>query len=105
MCWVIFIERNGWLDDVLYEHARWGLSATRPELGEGVGRFIVASRDVMKFKVINFRLELPYLLAVCRHVGAWQFDSPMTWLTTSSESSQMRMLLTRASYSATLFIG
>jgi hypothetical protein len=42
--WVIFVEPDGRLNEVLYEYARWGLFMTRPESGEGLGRLIVIRR-------------------------------------------------------------
>jgi hypothetical protein len=49
---------------------------SRPKLGEGIGQLIVTSEDVMKFKVIEFLLELSYLLAVCHHVGVTAIRLP-----------------------------
>jgi hypothetical protein len=67
---------DGWLDEVMYEHARRGLSTSRPESIEGVDRLIAMSEDVMKFKVIEFLLELSYLLAVCHHEGVMAIRLP-----------------------------
>jgi hypothetical protein len=53
----------------LYEHVQRGLYSTRPESSEGVGCLIVVPEDMMKFKVVELLLELPYLLVVCRHAG------------------------------------
>jgi hypothetical protein len=53
----------------LYEHARRGLFAAKLESGKGIGRHVVASEDMMKFKIVELLLELSYLLAVCHHAG------------------------------------
>jgi hypothetical protein len=37
---------------------------TRPKSGESVDRLIVVLEDMMKFKAVEFLLELSYLLAV-----------------------------------------
>jgi hypothetical protein len=42
---------------------------TRPKSDEGVGRLIVASKDMMKLKTVELLLEFSYFLAVCHHVG------------------------------------
>jgi hypothetical protein len=61
---------------VLYEHTQQGLFTNRPESGEGVGCLIVMVEDMMKFKVAKLLLELPYLLAVCRHAGVMTIQLP-----------------------------
>jgi hypothetical protein len=53
----------------LYEHARRGLFAARPESSEGVDYLIIALEDTMKFKTVELLLELPYLSVVGRHAG------------------------------------
>jgi hypothetical protein len=68
-CRVVFPKPDGWLDEVLHEHAGRGLFIARPKAGEGVGHFIVSSEDIMKFKTIELHLELSYLQAVWHHVG------------------------------------
>jgi hypothetical protein len=39
----------------------------RPEVGEGIGRFVVSLEDMMKFETIEILLELSYLLTICHH--------------------------------------
>jgi hypothetical protein len=41
----------------------------RPKLGEGVGCFIVSTKDMMKLKTNELLLELSDLLSLHRHAG------------------------------------
>jgi hypothetical protein len=46
-CQVVFIEPDGRLDEVLYEHTQRALFVTRPKSGVGVGHLVVAPEDMM----------------------------------------------------------
>jgi hypothetical protein len=63
------VKSDRWLDEVMYEHTRWGLFVTTPEMCEGISRLVVMPEDMMKFKSIELLLMLCYLLMVCHHVG------------------------------------
>jgi hypothetical protein len=79
-----------------------------------VGRLVEPSWDVIKLETVVLVLQLTDLLEYATIFGLRQFDSFMTWSTTSCELPQtsshqmpssmaMRSPLMSASYSATLF--
>jgi hypothetical protein len=75
-CRAVVVEPDGQLNEVLYEHTRWGIFMTRHESGEVVDRLVVVSEDMMKFKTVKFFLKHSYLLATCHHVGVTVLPLP-----------------------------
>jgi hypothetical protein len=49
------------------EHSRRGLFLARPEPSEGVGHFIVSSKDMMELKTVELFLQPPNLHSICHH--------------------------------------
>jgi hypothetical protein len=52
------------------------MSMVRPESGEGVDHLVVTSKDVMKFKAVEFVLEPSYPLMVGRYAGVTAIRLP-----------------------------
>ena len=57
--------------DVVDEDPTWGWIPPGGQFYKVIGGIIVPSRDVMQFDSLEFVLELPHLLAVCCHEGAF----------------------------------
>jgi hypothetical protein len=53
----------------LCENTRRGWFVAQPEPGEGIGRIIVSSEDMMELEAVELLLQPPNLLSVCRHAG------------------------------------
>jgi hypothetical protein len=41
----------------------------RPESSEAIGCLVVSPEDMMKLKTVEFFLQPPHLLSICRHAG------------------------------------
>jgi hypothetical protein len=65
----IFLEPDGRIEQILREHTRRGRFTARLELGEGVGRLVVLSKNMLELKAIDLLLQLSNLLPVCSHTG------------------------------------
>jgi hypothetical protein len=52
-CWDILLKPNGELEYVLHEHSQRGWFMAPPESGEGIGRFVVWSEDMMELETIE----------------------------------------------------
>jgi hypothetical protein len=64
-----FLETDGWLDQILREHAWRGRFTARTEVGKGIGYLIVSSENMVELETIELFLQLPNLLPVCIHAG------------------------------------
>jgi hypothetical protein len=56
-CQAVFLESNGWLEEVLHEQAHRGLFVAIPKTGEGVGCLVVSLVDMMMFETIKLLLK------------------------------------------------